>query len=266
MHLLHMHHLVRVLAVPIRESLMLRKQPRKGDSPQPMKHGQDRGDTKVVHITFPDKYMAFKIKPATKEFLSRALPQSVDVSIITAQCRAADNRARLTFTEGAHAQIFMDRIRAQPLTFKIGQDEFEIKARFGAPPKLRKALRILSQLWLELVKIIPADPKPHLQVDSDSYTLWLEHNAKGLEMFALEMTDDLDDPVAMNKGRHWDRSGLDPAIADAIITRVVNLVNANMMGQEVCQVEATSLFRACTFQAGLPGEPIGCRGIKQDKN
>lgn len=145
----------------------------------------DKGDPKVVHISdMPDKFMGFKIKAASRARVSSVLPSSFDVSSVAVQARTSDNRARFTSVQAAQATLFMHCSRAGVPDFRIGLRSFQVKARYDAPPKVGEARCILSQLSSAMFPLLAQEPKPPLQVDSDTFMLLVEKNAKALVLVA----------------------------------------------------------------------------------
>jgi hypothetical protein len=182
---------------------------------------ESREDPRVIHANgFPDRYMEFEIKPAIKLWIGSSLPQSCDTGSITVAARAADDHAKVTFSQASHSTLFMDALRkgnAPPLV--IGVDSFEPKSRYDAPWRFRRARWILSQLWTEVFNHLPQFPKPVLQVDSLAFTLLLGQDAKTMVFFEVLLADRLDNPVVINLGGQFALSGLEMDLGRVNTTR-----------------------------------------------
>jgi hypothetical protein len=49
----------------------------------------------------------------------------------------------------------MNKMRADPKQLSKGQHSLDVEARFDAPPQVRRARWILSQLWPTLFPLLP---------------------------------------------------------------------------------------------------------------
>jgi hypothetical protein len=169
--------------------------------------------------------MGFKIRPAVKEWLGKVLPIVIDITLIQVHARASDNRAKIIFTQSVDSGIFMDTMMSDPKPLTIGSRTFDVRARFDAPPRVRRARWILGQLWAALFLFLPQTPKPLLQVDSCEFKLLLAKDSKALVMFELLLADNADDPMVINLGQRFAESGIEMDAGLNVANRVTTSVN-----------------------------------------
>jgi hypothetical protein len=120
----------------------------------------------------------------------------------------------------------MDAMRNDPLALTIGSMRFQVQARYDAPPKVRKACWVLSQLRALVFPRLPRVPKPHLQVDSAAFAFLLEQDARVLIFSEVLIADDLNDPIIINLGPNFAQSCVEVDLGRDFANQVVTEVNA----------------------------------------